>query len=80
MQPKMLPGEPGGTILIATDGVQFEVCFPQQTPIIDSIEYFIPEWTKLYWFLRDDPRGRPDWSGTARYKAEKFDKISKSDE
>lgn len=76
---RMIPGEPGGKILVATDGVQFEVCFPQKTPVYDTIEYFIPEWATLFWFLKDDPKGRPDWNGTNRMDFTKANKMSKSD-
>lgn len=70
MTAKQLPGDPGGTILIATDGVQFDVGGEWED---------LPGWATLYWYLKDDPRGRPDWNRTVGYKAEKFDKISKSD-
>lgn len=65
---KQLPGDPDGTLLIATDGMQFSVGGDE-----------VPEWATLYWYLKDDPRHRPDWNRTLGYKAEKFEKLSKSD-
>lgn len=69
MAARGLSGERDGNILIATDGLRTEV--------VDSGA--IPDWATLYWYLKDDPRTRPDWNRTLGYKAEKFNKISKSD-
>lgn len=69
MSARKLPGEPNGTILVATDGLRTEV--------VDV--GVIPDWASLYWYLAEDPRQRPDWNRVVGYKAEKFNKISKSD-
>lgn len=70
MRAKLLSGEPNGTVLIATDGYRVEV--------VDV--GVIPDWAKLYWYLKEDPRVRPDWNRVVGYKPEKFNKISKSDQ
>lgn len=77
MTAKQLPGEPGGQIMIATDGIRFEIIHP---PAEGNLVYWdMSEWATLFWFLKDDPRGRPDWSGTQRQDFSKPDKLSKSD-
>jgi hypothetical protein len=76
---KQLPGEPGGKIMIATDGVEFEIIFPKEYDGFPWRSYRVPEWAKLFWFLKDDPRGRPDWNGTNRQDFTKPNKMSKSE-
>lgn len=62
---RQLPGDPGGKILIATDGVRFEIGS-------------MPGWAKLYWYLRDDPKYRPDWNSYRGYEPPP-NKLSKTD-
>ena len=58
MTAKQLPGEPGGQIMIATDGIRFEIIHP---PAEGNLVYWdMSEWATLFWFLKDDPRGRPE--------------------
>lgn len=65
---KELPGDPGGKYCVSTDGVRFEV----------TTDYPAP-WSKLHWYLRDDPKARPNWNriNMNSYKPDK--KMSKSD-
>jgi len=54
-----------GKCLVVTDGIRIEVA--------DEI----PGWATLHWYLRDDPRGRPDWNHFGLHRAP--NKLSKSD-
>lgn len=46
-----IPGDRDGAYLIASNGIRTEV--------VDAV----PDWATMYWRLRDDPRGRPNWAG-----------------
>ena len=74
---RRLLGDTGddGRYLIVTDGIRFKII---DTTSPDAVAD-TPEWGTLYWFLNDDPRGRPDWSGTHRMDFSKPNKMGKSD-
>lgn len=73
MSAREIPGDPDGKWIVATDGIQFAVLDGY------SSAERIPLWATLWWILKDDPRHRPDWNRLRGYKAEKFEKLSKSD-
>jgi hypothetical protein len=74
---RLIEGEPPPhNYIVYTDGVRFGVI---PIAVLEKGETLAPSWASLCWFLRDDPRGRPDWSGTNRMDFTKPNKMSKSD-